>query len=250
LLPLLLGAAYLFELVARAYASPWSRAAAVGLGVAACAPPAVAPVAPPPEAAHLRELLALAGKTSVPAESAVFVRVQTGMDYLVGLYGPAEWRRVSAVRPGVELSVLSTSQEIVGKGQTEAGLTEKACRLVRHTGRTAPFPADGDVPAGAWVFWYPDFLSLGLDGGAVIGHVQESGAAAAVLHARHQVKLDVQSFPSCCLVMPRADADAALITRVVRTGLERFGGRAVVFVPAAADEQKAIFRTRLPRGGE
>jgi hypothetical protein len=113
-------------------------------------------------------------------------------------------------------------------------------RLRHLAGQTRPFPDAGEVAAGDWVFWYPEFTGLGLDGSAQEGHVRESGLTYLPVHTRRQVKHQVYSHLDCLVLIPRDDADAGAITRTVREGLRRFGGRAVVFTPAGITVRERV----------
>src|SRR5262249_44968430 len=85
-------------------------------------------------------------------------------------------------------------------------------------------------PPNALVFWYPEFTRLGLNAKDQQAYVTDSGRLALPQYARYQVKFAISSHLQCYLLFPRREAESREIAEVVREGLRRFGGRAVVFV--------------------
>lgn len=233
----LIGAAYLAQRAVGVFETAAGRAGmfaallALTAGWAAAAAPAL-------ESPNLTAWLALAERAKVPAGSKVYLPVRSGVEYLISAYGPREWERVEEVPAGVSLTVLLFAAD---DRPAPAGLDVEVrprYRLRRLSGPTRPL-GEAAVPKGAWVFWYPDFLSLGADARGPREVVVQSGATALTTFARAQVKFDIYSHVQGFILPPDATGDAGRAAAAAREGLRRHGGRAVVFVP---EEEEVTIR--------
>jgi hypothetical protein len=227
----LLGAGYLAERIIEIYESPLSKIfmfgalALLSLGMAASSWGLTL------ESVPLSECLALARRVEPSPGSRAFVPVRTGTDYIASLYGPREWRRVEVVQPGGQLDVLLFYPDPDRDGAMLGLPNLGGFRLTRISGETQLLAGEGAVPENAWVFWYPDFTLLGLNAKDQDAYVRDAGCSALNQFARYQIKFDVYSYLQCYIFSPTAGSDSGRITAVVREGIRRFGGRAVVFVP-------------------
>jgi hypothetical protein len=228
----LLGTAYLAEAALRVSASNRAGAPAFGTFVlltllavhGAANQTLVDPV--------LSRYLELAGRADVDPDAHVYVTIRAGTHYQLGLYGPRGWRRVDAISPGTRLDVLMADHGWDDAGPVPGLGVEWTCRLTHYRGTTGPLADAGAVPSGAWVFWYPEFTRLGVNAADQDAYVRGSGLAVLPQHVRRQVKFDVYDFVHCYIFIPRHEDEGRSLADVVREGVRRFGGRAVVFVPA------------------
>jgi hypothetical protein len=226
----LIGMAYLAELIIRTYESNVSKVLMVGTFVVLTLPTIVSSEEKSLEDPGLSQCLKLAEKVKVPPDCHCYLPIRTGTDYILSMYCPRDWRRVDVVAPGMKLEVIFVDEEhppveaLPGLGR------ERFYHLMCYSGETKSLGHGGDVPPNAWVFWYPEFTRLGLNAKAQHAYVTDSGLLALPQHARYQVKFAISSHLQCYLFIPGREAEARDIAEVVREGLRRFGGRAVVFV--------------------
>lgn len=218
-LPLaLLGAAYLVERVTGVFERPVFRAVVFGVAAAVTVAAAVPSWGRSLHNEELAECLAAARRAEPLAGHQTYVPVRAPTDYLAGMYAPEAWRRVDVVKPGMRLAVVLFDR------------ADGGCRLRRLSGPTGPLLPDG--PAGAsWVFWYPDFAALGVDAREPAEFVRRSGLDVLPQYARSQVKMDVYGHLQCFLFFADDAGEHGRVVGAVRSGLDRFGGRAVVFAP-------------------
>jgi hypothetical protein len=243
LLPLvLLGAAYLIEWAAQVYNSAFGRLGVLAVFGAAVIPVVVfSPGAFAEEDRHLGHLLALANEVRPTPGHDVFVPVITsGMDYLISLYAPRHWRQIDTVTPGQKLDVMVFTQSSAGLPTREGREQRRVYRLSRLAGQTQPLPDQGSVPAGAWIFWYPEFTRLGLSGAEQTAFMQSGGYPIRVAFARRQVKYYLASLPEFYLIQTPATADSEAVTQFVRRALRQLGGRAVVFIPSETSTRERL----------
>jgi hypothetical protein len=228
----LLGAAYLTERLIGIYESTPARALVFGaVGLLSLIPVALS-WGQPRDDGGLSECLALARQVEPAAGAESFVPIRSYNDYLVSLYGPRAWRRIDVVSPGRKLDVMLFSQDLDGAGAVPGSPRVRGYRLTHLSGETRPLADEGSVPPEAWVFWYPDFTMLGVSAKEQDAYVQGSGCRVMPQHARYQVKFDIYSYLQCYIfISKKNDTEARKIAEVVREGLRRYGGRAVVFVP-------------------
>jgi hypothetical protein len=229
---LLLGAAYLVETAVGLYETSLPRAGLIGLLALTTVFAAASGKERRLRSLNLAESLRLAARAEPAPDSYVYVPIRSGTDFLVGLYGPRGWRRIDAVRPGLRLNVYMFTNVLDQQTQVR-GLPAEGLVMTQYAGETRALDEDGPLPQGAWVFWYPELMRLGLDAKSQDDYVRESGCLALPQFARYQIKLDVYSFLQCYIFLPEGDAPSRKAADVVREALRRFGGRAVVFVPAA-----------------
>jgi hypothetical protein len=183
----------------------------------------------------LSECFALLNQLKPAPGSECYVTHTSETDYILSFYRPREWRRIDVVPPGIKLDVLLFSRDparaVPGPPPT------RGYRLRRVSGETRPLAGEGAVPRNAWVFWYPDFTSLGVNASGQNAYVQRSGCPALPQHARYQIKSEIYSYLQCYIFSPGDGADSGKVAEVAREGLRRFGGRAVVFVPEKIDDR-------------
>jgi hypothetical protein len=228
----LLGAAYLVEWTLRLFESALSKAlifgalALLSLGLAASSWDLSL------ENEELSEYLALARRAKLAPGASCYVSVRTETDYVFSHYRPAGWKRVDVVYPGMEVVVLHFSRDPRRAGAVVGVPKVKGYSLECYSGETRLLPGGGTVPPSAWVIWYPDLTLLGIDASEQDAYVRDSGCWALHQFARYQIKFDVYSNRQCYIFTPGEDPECPGITVVVREGLRRFGGRAVVFVPS------------------
>jgi hypothetical protein len=228
---LLLGAAYVAESTIRLYESALSRAAMFGVIGLLTAALAASNWQVSLVSRGFTECLELAQHVEPAPGYRYHVPVRTGTEYVVSFYGPREWRPVEAVVPDSKLAVVLLSS-IQGAGEDRPGMfLARSHRLTCILGETQALPAAGPLPPNAWVFWYPDFALLGLDARDQDAYVRDSGCAFLRESKRYQIKLDVYAFLLGYVFLAGEGRDAGKSAEVVREGLRRFGGRAVVFVP-------------------
>jgi hypothetical protein len=226
----LIGVAYLAELVIQTFESNMSKALIVGTFVVLTLPAIVSSKEESLEDPGLSRCLKLAEGVKVPADGRCYLPIRTGTDYLLSMYCPRDWRRVDVVSPGMKLEVIFVDEEQpLVEALPDLG-RERFYHLMCYAGETQSLGDGGDIPPNAWVFWYPEFTRLGLNAKGQHAYVTDSGRLALPQYARYQVKFAISSHLQCYLFIPRRETESREIAEVVREGLRRFGGRAVVFV--------------------
>jgi hypothetical protein len=237
----LLGAAYLAEYIIGAFESAFVRVLTFGaiallsLGLAASS------WALPLDDEPLAECLALAHQVEPAPGSRSYVVVRSGTDYIASLYGPRHWKRIDVVPPGIQLDVVLFSQDPDAGGEAMPGFRRiERYSLTRFSGETRPLAEEGILPPKAWVFWYPDFTLLGINAKDQVAYVRDSGYPALPQFTRYQVKFDVYSYLQCYLFIPREGTEPRKLAEVVREGLRRFGGRAVLFIPVETNVHSRV----------
>jgi hypothetical protein len=227
----LIGAVYLAQLAIQTFESNVSKGLMVGAIVVSTLPAIISSEEKSLEDPALSQCLKLAERVKVPPDCHCYL-LRTGTDYLLSMYCPRDWRRVDIVSPGMKLEVIfvdkkqSLVEALPGLGR------EWLYGLKCYSGATQPLGDGTAVPSNAWVIWYPEFTRLGLNAKDQNAYVSGSGYRALPQYARYQVKFAVYSYLECYLFIPRREAESREIAEVVREGLRRFGGRAVVFVPS------------------
>lgn len=251
LLPLvLLGAAYLVERIVQALDSLAARA----LVWTACAGLTVLLVPPslrfPTKDDRLELSLELARKLEPAPGARTYLLFGYGFDFITGMYRPRDWDCVDVLRPGMELRILAfiryhpsstfnvgvrAGPQIVTWRLMEWETTNHAAAMpydmVEITGVTQPLTGDTAAPAKALLFWYPDAARLGVSGRAHTDYIDASGLKYLPRLTRYQAKLDVYVNLECLVLIAETPAEYRKAAEVVSEGIERFGGRAVVFVP-------------------
>ncbi len=227
----LLGAAYLVERVLGVFESDVTKA----FLLAALVVPTLGIVVPSwgrtLEDETLTALLAKAQRIEPTTGARPYMLVQTGADYILSFYLPSESKQVKTVAPGMKLNILVTRQDTPRTSSEPGFLRAGAIRLTSLSGETRPLEDKGPLPADAWILWYPDFTLLGINAADQDAFVRDSGCQAVFVGARFQVKFDVVSQRQCYMFLPAERSGSCVPAEVVREGLRRFGGRAVVFVP-------------------
>jgi hypothetical protein len=251
-LPLaMLGVAYLVEQTVGLFYSPAGRL----LAWAACAGLTALLILgswpPPLSDQQLTGSRELSAQAPSPPGCQTFWLSSYGM---ITMYRPREWLWVNEVSPGMNLRILD-----VVKNHPEVGFSrivqggppgwpvwrtldwESAVHppiwpyaLIEIAGQTRSFPDAAGPHAQALVFWYPDPTRLGLTAKPQLDHVKGSGVKYISRYKRYQAKLDIYMNLECVILIAESESDYQVITELVREGLRRFGGRAVVFVPSRA----------------
>jgi hypothetical protein len=251
----MLGAAYLVEAVVRSAASPAGRAA-LAAGAAALTALLVYPsfeLRLEDEAVPKRQILAQA---AVPAAGRqTYLPFGWGVDYLLSLYGPRELNCTPVAVAGSDLQVCLFPEldprhgwnTVVNAGRDGAAVWNtryfavpqpplpeaQPYTLVRIVGKTHEFTDRTPAPDKALVFWYPDLAQMGISAKPQFDHVNGFNVKYIPRHQRLQAKLDVYSILQCFILIAETPAEYDKVAGLVREGIRRFGGRAVVLIPDA-----------------
>jgi hypothetical protein len=227
---ILIGAAYLAEVLIQTLKSNVSKVLMMGTFVVLTLAAIVSSREESLEHPRVSQYLKLAERVQVPPDGRSYLPIRTSTEYILSMYGPRDWRRVDVVSPGLKLEVILVDgeQDLV---EVLPGLgPDRECQLMCCSGKTQALGDGEDIPPDSWVFWYPEFTRLGLNAKDQHAYVTASGHFALLQRGRYQVKFDVSSHLRGYLFIPRHEAESRAIAEVVREGLRRFGGRAVVFV--------------------
>jgi hypothetical protein len=222
--------AYLAEFVIQTFESNVSKVLMVGSFVVITLPAIVSSKEESLEDPRLSRCLKLAEKVKIPPDGRCYLPIRTGTDYILSMYCPRDWRRVDVVSAGMKLEVIFVDEEQTLVEVFPGLRRERFYQLICYSGETQSLRDGGDVPPNAWIFWYPEFTRLGLNAKGQDEYVTDSGHRALPQHARYQVKFAISNHLQCYLFIPRREAESREVAEVVREGLRRFGGRAVVFV--------------------
>jgi hypothetical protein len=234
---ILIGVVYLAELVSRAFESKVSKALIVGAFVVSTLPTIISSKEDSLDDPRLSHCLKLAERVKVPPDGHCYLPIRAGADYILSMYCPRHLGRVDVVSPGMKLEVIFVDEARPHAEPLPGVSREWSGHLSCYGGETRPLADGSTVPPGAWVFWYPEFTRLGLSAKDQHAFVTGSELVALPQYARYQVKLTISSHLQCYLFIPRREAESSAIAEVVREGLRRFGGRAVVFVPSGPGRQ-------------
>jgi hypothetical protein len=240
----LLGAAYLVERAVRFFGSSIAQAIVFGTIAVPTAAMAALNWHMPQESQPLRECLEIARRVELPPGSRCYIKQQQNMSDTLWPYCPRQWSRIDVVPPDIKLNLAIFSWDPYEKVRLP-GLTEASgYGLTVYSGETRSLSA-ADVPSNAWIFWYPEFTLLGINGKDQEDYVRDSGCLAVPQYTRYQVKFEVYGYLQCYLFPP--DERSGKVADVVREGIRRFGGRGVVFVPASSRVYQATEKP-LPEG--
>lgn len=225
---LLIGATYLADAMIQVYEHRAGRVAMFGMLAAFTAIFAWFPRPDSLNSLPLETRLELARESKISTGSKVYLPIRESLDSTVAFYAPEEWDQVNVVEPDQELTIVSLIRVGTSDG---SGPGFPMINLFSVSGRTRPM-SDEDVDAGSWIFWYPDFLRLGLDASEQRSFVKDSGCPHLTQTDRFLVKFDVFSNVRCFIFIPESRLEASRCREVVREAIRRFGGSAVVFVPS------------------
>jgi hypothetical protein len=140
----------------------------------------------------------------------------------------------STLEPESAKATHPRSWETNGWCDSQSVLKFGTCRLLAIRGNTFRFPDVPSKPPGkgrALVFWYIDIKSVATPPYRVLDFVNESGLRYVPRYVKFQIRALVSTFLDCVVLVAESPAQYETATRLVASGVDRFGGNAVVFVP-------------------
>jgi hypothetical protein len=111
-------------------------------------------------------------------------------------------------------------------------------RMTSISGSTERFSGvlAGTVGGRALVFWYPELSSVAVTPGRVLDFVGRSGLRHIDCYVRCQMKLNVFVILKSIIFIADSPGECEILASAVSSGINRFGGEAVVFLPRGDED--------------
>jgi hypothetical protein len=239
LIPALLGMAFLVDLVWRRIPSTRIRIATAIIlpAVAAVAAPSILP---PIGVTGLESFLTELKGQPASANQWTIPLLGSGVAVGVRWYVPSDWKSPSVLTSGHEaqvcmllrgrrgISVTSGEKSLDWLPSTAAGESSTPFRLVRLVGQTKELTHHGATRA--LVFWYPDYLRLGLDAHGQLELAKASGLKFQRVTTRQRIKMDLFGRLFSLIFIADSEKEYETAVKTVEEGIARHGGSGVVFV--------------------